>query len=325
MRSSHRCLSDRRTAIELPFALQRRVAVGATTAIAGTHGPAGERASRSPRAGRLQVAGCRRRGTADGTSSRRYGGSDGGARCRSQSGTRTRRERAWRLLMEHGFAHGVPPAPPTWRHTYHALPRLVIDYILVRNRAGAIRAGSGPPGGRGSARPRSRRSSAPTTTRCSRGWSSPHERSARRGAPLVGMGLPRDRRDLVRRRDRRALLPRLAHAGLRPGLRGGSVVGPLRPLRGRASSTFRSCAAAPPRSSRTATGSTPRCWRRSAARRTPSTSRSTSSSRTTPGRQFIEAFMERARAGVEVRLLLDWFGSHPAQARRPPRAREAPG
>jgi cardiolipin synthase A/B len=27
------------------------------------------------------------------------------------------------------------------------------------------------------------------------------------------------------------------------------------------------------------------------------------------GRQFIEAFMERARAGIEVRLLLDWFGS----------------
>ncbi len=27
------------------------------------------------------------------------------------------------------------------------------------------------------------------------------------------------------------------------------------------------------------------------------------------GRQFIDAFMERARAGVEVRLLLDWFGS----------------
>ena len=28
------------------------------------------------------------------------------------------------------------------------------------------------------------------------------------------------------------------------------------------------------------------------------------------GRQFIDAFVERARAGIEVRLLLDWFGSH---------------
>ena len=38
------------------------------------------------------------------------------------------------------------------------------------------------------------------------------------------------------------------------------------------------------------------------------------------GRQFIEAFAERARAGVEVRVLLDWFGSHPAQAGGPPQA-----
>jgi hypothetical protein len=35
--------------------------------------------------------------------------------------------------------HGVPPVLPSWRHTYHALPRLVIDYLLVRNRADAIR------------------------------------------------------------------------------------------------------------------------------------------------------------------------------------------
>jgi hypothetical protein len=52
---------------------------------------------------------------------------------------RGRRERAWRLLLEHGFEHGVPPVMPMWRHTYHPLPRLVIDYLLVRNRARAIR------------------------------------------------------------------------------------------------------------------------------------------------------------------------------------------
>jgi endonuclease/exonuclease/phosphatase family metal-dependent hydrolase len=51
---------------------------------------------------------------------------------------RGRAERAWRLLMESGFQPGVPPELPTWRHTYHALPRLVIDYLLVRDRAGAI-------------------------------------------------------------------------------------------------------------------------------------------------------------------------------------------
>src|SRR6185437_7414675 len=27
------------------------------------------------------------------------------------------------------------------------------------------------------------------------------------------------------------------------------------------------------------------------------------------GRQFMDAFMERARAGIEVRVLVDWFGS----------------
>jgi endonuclease/exonuclease/phosphatase family metal-dependent hydrolase len=52
---------------------------------------------------------------------------------------RGRAERAWRLLVEQGFEHGIPPVLPTWRHTYHSLPRLVIDYLLVRNRAGAIR------------------------------------------------------------------------------------------------------------------------------------------------------------------------------------------
>ena len=52
---------------------------------------------------------------------------------------RGRAEGAWRLLVEAGFRPGVPPRMPDWSHTYHALPRLVIDYLLVRDRAGAIR------------------------------------------------------------------------------------------------------------------------------------------------------------------------------------------
>jgi endonuclease/exonuclease/phosphatase family metal-dependent hydrolase len=52
---------------------------------------------------------------------------------------RGRAERTWRLLTEAGFRFGVPPGFPRWRHTYHALPRLVLDYILVRDRAGAVR------------------------------------------------------------------------------------------------------------------------------------------------------------------------------------------
>ncbi len=47
---------------------------------------------------------------------------------------RGRAEATWRSLAEAGFASGVPAAVPAWRHTYHALPRLVLDYILVRDR-----------------------------------------------------------------------------------------------------------------------------------------------------------------------------------------------
>ena len=50
---------------------------------------------------------------------------------------RGRRERAWRLLHEAQFSAGIPPATPEWRHTFHALralPRLVLDYVLLRDR-----------------------------------------------------------------------------------------------------------------------------------------------------------------------------------------------
>jgi endonuclease/exonuclease/phosphatase family metal-dependent hydrolase len=51
---------------------------------------------------------------------------------------RGRYERTWRLLGEAGFTFGVPPCLPRWRHTFHALPRLVLDYLLVRDRGAAI-------------------------------------------------------------------------------------------------------------------------------------------------------------------------------------------
>lgn len=51
---------------------------------------------------------------------------------------RGRREAAWRFLAEAGFEPGRPPLLPSWRHTYHALPRLVLDYILIRDRVGAL-------------------------------------------------------------------------------------------------------------------------------------------------------------------------------------------
>jgi endonuclease/exonuclease/phosphatase family metal-dependent hydrolase len=51
---------------------------------------------------------------------------------------RGRYERAWRVLRDAGFTLGVPPARPAWRHTFHALPRLVLDYLLVRDPGGTI-------------------------------------------------------------------------------------------------------------------------------------------------------------------------------------------
>jgi endonuclease/exonuclease/phosphatase family metal-dependent hydrolase len=52
---------------------------------------------------------------------------------------RGRYERTWRLLQEAGFTFGVPPTLPRWRHTFHALPRLVLDYLLVRDLQGSVR------------------------------------------------------------------------------------------------------------------------------------------------------------------------------------------
>jgi endonuclease/exonuclease/phosphatase family metal-dependent hydrolase len=52
--------------------------------------------------------------------------------------SRGRRERAWRLLHQAGFTTGVPAVHQPWRHTFHALPRLVLDYLLLRDEAGRV-------------------------------------------------------------------------------------------------------------------------------------------------------------------------------------------
>jgi endonuclease/exonuclease/phosphatase family metal-dependent hydrolase len=52
---------------------------------------------------------------------------------------RGRSERTWRLLSQAGFSPGVPPGLPSWRHTYHGLTRLLLDYLLVRDGVGLSR------------------------------------------------------------------------------------------------------------------------------------------------------------------------------------------
>ena len=54
--------------------------------------------------------------------------------------TRGRGEAAYRVLAEAGFTAGVPHRNPTWRHTYHMMPRLVIDHLLVRDPAHRVAA-----------------------------------------------------------------------------------------------------------------------------------------------------------------------------------------
>ena len=125
-------------AIELPLVLQRRVAVASTVTLAG-------------QAVRLVSAHLDPRGPAG----YKWLGAAGRAHQmahlldRLEDPTvvlgadlnlaRGRAERAWRLLVEAGFGSGVPPARPAWPHTYHSLPRLVLDYVLIRDRAAAVR------------------------------------------------------------------------------------------------------------------------------------------------------------------------------------------
>jgi endonuclease/exonuclease/phosphatase family metal-dependent hydrolase len=122
-------------AFELPLVLQRRVAVSAAVNLGGTkvrlvsahldpRGPPGHRWLGA--AGRELQARYLLSSVTDDTV---VLGAD-------LNLGRGRYERAWRLLGEAGFTFGVVPSLPRWRHTFHALPRLILDYLLIRDRQG---------------------------------------------------------------------------------------------------------------------------------------------------------------------------------------------
>ena len=124
-------------AIELPLVLQRRVAITASVVMGDTplrlisahldpRGPPGHRWLGA--AGRAQQARHLLEAVHDDTA---VLGAD-------LNLGRGRYEPAWQLLKGAGFTFGVPATIPAWRHTFHALPRLVLDYILVRNRSGVV-------------------------------------------------------------------------------------------------------------------------------------------------------------------------------------------
>ena len=134
---------ERPAAWELPFSFQRRVAVAATVRVAGREVHLAS-AHLDPRGGSardflgvfgrgLQAAGLAR-GLLE------YSGNSGAPTLLGAdlNLARGRRERAWRVLAEAGFRHGVPEHPPTWRHTYHRTPRLLLDWLLVRDARGAV-------------------------------------------------------------------------------------------------------------------------------------------------------------------------------------------
>lgn len=131
---------DDAAALELPFEYQRRVAVTARLELGGhrlrmvsahldPRGPVGHRwlgaAGRGIQMRHLLAA---------------LGQDDPTVLGADLNLGRGRAEPAWRSLQEAGFRFGVPPGLPPWRHTYHALPRLVLDYVLVRNGTGAVAA-----------------------------------------------------------------------------------------------------------------------------------------------------------------------------------------
>ena len=128
---------DDASAIELPFEYQRRVAISARLTVGGRRirvvsahldprGPVGRRwlgaAGRAVQIRHLLAA------LEDDTV---VLGAD-------LNLGRGRSEPAWRSLEEAGFHFGIPPGLPPWRHTYHALPRLVLDYVLIRDRGGVV-------------------------------------------------------------------------------------------------------------------------------------------------------------------------------------------
>jgi endonuclease/exonuclease/phosphatase family metal-dependent hydrolase len=126
--------------LELPFVLQRRVPlIGKLPAAGGMQivnahldprGPAGARVVGGE--GRARQARYLLDRLADGPT---ILGAD-------LNLSRGKRERTWRLLHQAGFTTGVPPMRQSWRHTFHALPRLVLDYLLLRDEAGRVAAAS---------------------------------------------------------------------------------------------------------------------------------------------------------------------------------------
>ncbi len=127
---------------ELPFSYQRRVALAATVRLRDARAVRMCSAHLDPRGGSARdLLGVLGRGAQAQAVLEQLGqdpvpvvlGAD-------LNLARGRRERAYRVFMEAGFRHGVPERAPAWPHTYHRMPRLLLDWMLVRDPGGMIAA-----------------------------------------------------------------------------------------------------------------------------------------------------------------------------------------
>lgn len=129
---------------ELPYCYQRRVAVSATIQL-GSQPLRLHSAHLDPRgrrardlfgiAGRLRQARAFVEAIRDGDGMPHLLGAD-------LNLARQRREPAFRVLTEAGFSLGTQAHRPPWRHTYHRLPRLNLDWLLLANARGRFALGA---------------------------------------------------------------------------------------------------------------------------------------------------------------------------------------
>ncbi|MGE5927739.1 MAG: endonuclease/exonuclease/phosphatase family protein [Gemmatimonadota bacterium] len=128
-------------ATELPFSMQRRVAVSASVTVGGARLRL-HCAHLDPRGGSaLDLLGFAGRLRQAHELIRMVHADPGAAHLigADLNLARQRAEPAFRALREAGFVTGVPERPLGWTHTYHRLPRLLLDWILLAAPSGIER------------------------------------------------------------------------------------------------------------------------------------------------------------------------------------------
>jgi endonuclease/exonuclease/phosphatase family metal-dependent hydrolase len=125
---------------ELPFSYQRRVAIAATVRLGDGRAIQVCSAHLDPRGGSARdLLGVLGRGVQAEAVLEQLGADRSPVVLGADLNlARGRRERAYRVFSDAGYRHGVPERAPAWGHTYHRMPRLLLDWLLVRDPGGTI-------------------------------------------------------------------------------------------------------------------------------------------------------------------------------------------